>query len=207
LAGNGKKEWAYSGKEFTGAQWISQTSDDGFIVAGNAIDGQQGLDLQLVKLDKSGRKMWSKTYGKSMTWEYASCVQQTSDGGYVVSGQTESFGAGRYDGWILKTDENGNYTGSTGIPDQSKLIEFSLFQNYPNPFTKSTIIPFQLSKPGNILLKILNLSGMVVETSIVGYYPAGEFKVVYEPKSLLTGIYVYRLEVNDLSLSRIMIMK
>jgi PKD repeat protein len=50
---------------------------------------------------------WAKTYGGS-GWEYPGSIQQTIDGGYVVGGQTASFGEGGYDIWVLKLDSNGN---------------------------------------------------------------------------------------------------
>jgi hypothetical protein len=50
---------------------------------------------------------WANTYGGSSD-DYAYSIQQTSDGGYIVAGYTESFGAGYADVWVLKLDANGN---------------------------------------------------------------------------------------------------
>ena len=50
---------------------------------------------------------WSKTYGGTGS-DKASMVQQTSDGGYIVAGKTDSFGAGKLDMWVLKLDVSGN---------------------------------------------------------------------------------------------------
>ena len=54
-----------------------------------------------------GADYWAKTYGGSGL-EYICSVQQTSDGGFVVGGQTESFGAGGNDVWVLKLDSDGD---------------------------------------------------------------------------------------------------
>jgi len=52
---------------------------------------------------------WLKTYcGADRDWAYS--IQQTSDGGYIVAGWTESFGAGYADFWALKLDETGSIT-------------------------------------------------------------------------------------------------
>jgi hypothetical protein len=51
--------------------------------------------------------LWNRTYGGVDDDSFYSIVQ-TSDGGYVVAGRTSSFGSGKYDGWLIKTDENGS---------------------------------------------------------------------------------------------------
>jgi hypothetical protein len=52
---------------------------------------------------------WAKTYGGASD-DYASSIQQTSEGGYIVAGSTASFGAGSRDAWVLKLDASGNVT-------------------------------------------------------------------------------------------------
>jgi hypothetical protein len=52
---------------------------------------------------------WAKTYGGS-GWEQANSVQQTSDGGYIVAGDTNSSGVGDYDVWVLKLNSTGGIT-------------------------------------------------------------------------------------------------
>ena len=52
---------------------------------------------------------WAKTYGGDY-YEVARSIQQTTDGGYIVAGETYSFGAGDYDFWVLRLDAGGNVT-------------------------------------------------------------------------------------------------
>jgi len=95
-------------------QCIEQTFDqlgdpDGYIVAGKTVTALGGDDFWVLKLDANGGVVWEKIYGDDGD-EYASSIQQTTDGGYIVAGKTTSFGAGDYDFWVLKLDVDGNVT-------------------------------------------------------------------------------------------------
>jgi hypothetical protein len=78
--------------------------------------------------------VFNKTFGGNED-EFGNFIQQTTDGGYIVAGQTESYGAGLYDMWILKLDKNGNTPEIVVISNSNNnhLNGFSLSQNYPNP--------------------------------------------------------------------------
>lgn len=90
---------------------IQLTADGGYIVAGNTWSyGATLLDtIWILKLDNSGNITWQKSYGGSgFSRDCPTCIQQTSDGGYIVAGYTGSFGVGIHDAWILKLTNSGD---------------------------------------------------------------------------------------------------
>ena len=100
--GNGEWNKAFGGTDYEEAYFVQQTSDDGYIIAGKTKSfGEGGYDFWLVKTDEEGNKEWSKTLG-DFREDVANSVQQTSDGGYIVVGWTESQGAGKKDCWVVK---------------------------------------------------------------------------------------------------------
>src|SRR6185503_1334012 len=85
---------------------VQQTSEGGYVVAGETDSFGTGGDFWLLKLDSDGNIEWEKAYGGT-EFDIAYSVQQTSDGGYIAAGSTLSFGSG-LDAWLLKLDSDGN---------------------------------------------------------------------------------------------------
>ncbi len=103
---------------------VKQTNDGGFILAGISYSNISGdktenclgqRDFWIVKTDSLGNILWQNTIGGNYTDEVKS-VLQTSDGGYIFGGYSDSNISGDksencigfYDYWIVKTDSNGN---------------------------------------------------------------------------------------------------
>jgi hypothetical protein len=99
---------------------VVKTSDGGYAIAGyKYVNSTVGIDVYLVKTDASGTIQWSNTYGGVLT-DFGCSVTRSSDGGYVIAGWTDSFGAGSKDVYLVKTDATGNmqwnktYGGTSG---------------------------------------------------------------------------------------------
>ncbi len=87
---------------------VQQTTDGGYIIVGKTSDywGEWSY-IYLVKADASGNEEWSRTYGNgSYEYDYGSSVQQTTDGGYIIAGETWPSGNG--DVYLIKTDASGH---------------------------------------------------------------------------------------------------
>lgn len=124
LDSSGNLQWqkALGGSSNERAFEIQQTSDGGYVIAGDTNSSNSGdvssvglgaRDLWIIKLGDTGNIIWDKRFGGSAE-DYAYSVAQTSEGGYIVSGTTTSnngniiFNNGQGDFWILKLDSSGN---------------------------------------------------------------------------------------------------
>jgi len=122
--GSGNLQWSktYGGSGGETGSLVRQTSDGGYIVSGQTDSyGAGSYDIYLLKTDSIGNLQWSKTYG-GIDFEGGGFVQLSPDGGYIITGNTNSFGAGGYDIYLVKTDASGNMQwsktyGGTGFED------------------------------------------------------------------------------------------
>jgi hypothetical protein len=92
----------------------------------------------------------------------------------------------------------------TGVDDEPSLpAAFELLQNYPNPFNPSTMFAFRLRSPATVSLNIYNLVGERVATVFSDMsFAAGEHEIPWRATGLASGVYIYRLEGDGLSVSK-----
>ena len=143
LDSDGQMEWEnnFGGSQNDEATSVQQTNDGGYIIAGATYSDNGDVsfnngdeDFWVVKLDPSGNLEWEKTYGGTKV-DRAESIKQTPEGGYIVSGFSESDNGdvsdnyGNFDFWVLKITADGtiewdqNYGGSG--PDWSYEIELT----------------------------------------------------------------------------------
>jgi hypothetical protein len=101
---NGDTLWTknYGGNIGGTGYGVKQTSDGGFIITGAAVSAGGIHDVLLMKTDAAGDTLWTRTWGGGGD-DYGFAVQQTNDGGYIVSGNQSSGGV-----YLIKTDSSGD---------------------------------------------------------------------------------------------------
>jgi hypothetical protein len=109
---NGDEQWNKSffsrDGEYTDRGYcVRETIDGGFVIVGETtilVNG--GTDLWIIKTDSNGDEEWNHLYGGD-DYDRGCSVQQTVDGGFIITGWTQSFGPGFRNMWIIKLDGNG----------------------------------------------------------------------------------------------------
>jgi len=103
---------AYGGPSNDEGYAVQQTADGGYIIAGNTNSFGVGTpdsdNVYVIKTDPSGDTLWTRTYG-GPGYDEGWSVQQTTDGGYIIAGRTQSFGAGYHDVYLIRTDAQIHY--------------------------------------------------------------------------------------------------
>ena len=127
--------------------------------------------------------------------------------------------------WIerAQVEDNGSVAFRQGIAYLQSLLaslipeETSLLPNYPNPFNPETWIPYQLSEPADVTLRIYAVSGSLVRTLALGQMPAGMYQArsraaYWDGKNdvgetVASGIYFYTLTAGDFTATRKMLIR
>ena len=105
---------------------VKQTKDGGYIICGYSnSQGNGSYDGYLVLTDDTGAVVWEKYYG-GFDWDKFYDVELTPDGGFMLVGETNSFGAGDADAWIVKTDSLGTIEWEKFIGGKKKDIAHAL---------------------------------------------------------------------------------
>jgi len=107
---NGNELWSRTFGESNNDVGVSvaETDDGGFIITGSTSSyGNGSYDVYLLKTDMNGNELWSRTFG-GIGSDYGNSVEETTDGGFIITGSTSSYGNGSYDVYLLKTDMDGN---------------------------------------------------------------------------------------------------
>ena len=107
---NGEELWSntFGGAGDELAYSVVEAHDGGYIIIGETDSiGAGNSDVYMIKTDKVGNEVWSRTFGGT-DWDFAYHIEETDDGGYIIVGNTYSFGAGSIDFYLIKTDKDGN---------------------------------------------------------------------------------------------------
>ncbi|MBW8049105.1 MAG: hypothetical protein FVQ77_01945 [Cytophagales bacterium] len=98
----------FGGKSSDYGRSVLHTKEGGYIIAGYTFSfGAGESDIYIIKINDAGDLLWSKTYG-GIHNDYAYDILETKDRGFLILGETKSFGAGSFDVFLIKIDTRGN---------------------------------------------------------------------------------------------------
>lgn len=210
----GNFEWSYNygGADSDWGMSVVVTHDSSYAIGGYTNSfGAGGFDFYLVRTDKSGIPIWEKTYGGS-DWDKADALTQVAeDSGFVLVGDTYSYGAGNRDMYIVRTDKNGDtiwtktYGGAlddyaTGVLiDGDSIVVCGGTESYGSGMSDGIILKMDLD--GNIgWVKVVGKSENDFFTSLVkfsaSYYLSGSRD--YHNGAYLGDFWIYRISTNGL---------
>jgi hypothetical protein len=177
---NGDTLWTktFGGTDEDAISCIQATSDGGFILAGYTSSFGAGMaDGYLIRIDESGDTLWSRTYGGAED-DYIYSVRQTSDGGYVLAGKSESYHVGGADVYIIKTDSLGDiiWSGNYGGPGED--IAYSIRQTSDDGYIMAGATT-SYGAGGNDVYVIRLLSGQTYVGDSEIFIKPGDFELCY----------------------------
>lgn len=88
------------------------------------------------------------------------------------------------------------------ISENEIPTDYVLSQNYPNPFNPTTKIEYSIPVAGNVTLKVFNTLGQEVATLFDGFLNAGKYVADFDGSKLASGVYLYKLQSNGVSISK-----
>lgn len=163
----------YGGDHVDIAKDICPTQDGGYIITGNTRSFQPDVhekdkskELLVLKIDKEGNIEWSKTYGGD-NHDYGFCIRQTLDGGYIIAGETNSFGSSSSDVYVLKIDYEGNIQWSKRMGGKNLEYAFEIVETYDGYVLAGETNTFGVGQYDIFLMKI-DKDGEVIWTKTYG---------------------------------------
>ena len=107
---------------------------------------------------------------------------------------------------LKQIDNNGNYEYSSVVEmNLNPASGFALEQNYPNPFNPSTTIRFSIPQTSNVKLSVYNVVGQEISVLINGNIEAGSHEATFNTVNLSSGVYLYKLQYEGLTLMKKML--
>jgi len=113
---------------------------------------------------------------------------------YSFEDRSVTPGSYRYRLRQIDTDGKSTYVGDLEVRVLSK---YALYQNHPNPFNSTTVIPFDLGNEGRVVVKLFNVLGEELEVLLDSNLPAGYHEIAFSRRDLPSGLYFYGIEAGN----------
>ena len=209
LDASGNVEWEKLYLDTYEPYRITETNDGGYVVSGRYLRPEMLLpDIHLIALDNLGNISWERTYGGDST-ESAGELSLTSDGGYILSTVTSSFGLPLNGLWFLKLNERGMIDASCPITHEApvQVIDVSSTANsstatvVPTNATQSNMTPSMTPVRLDIIENCTPVDrvGEAWDVTLVKYADPGHISISFEPAPHAVSHVVYRGTLASLS--------
>lgn len=173
---------------------VQNKNDGGYFFAGNTSYLGSEVFYWRTHPGPGWMWIWNGSHGDGgASPETAYSVDQASDGGFIMAGETESFGFGLSDIYLIKTNDSGsapNYN-----PVEEIITDYGQVRIYPNPFNNFSTIELPvgiLNNKKNIFFSVYDVAGRKLKSFSV---PSVKFQ--FRREGLNDGIYFFRLEENS----------
>ncbi len=203
---NGDTSWVrrYNGpgNDFDEPEKLTIDRQCNVYVTGASYGNFGATDYFTISYDTLGNVIWSNRYnGPSNDYDNAHYVALDNAQNLYVTGNSFENATG-VDLVTIKYSKNvGVQNINENIPDK-----YVLHQNYPNPFNPMTKINFDLPKQGFVSLKIFDITGREVQTLVNEFQLAGKYTVDFNGSALSSGVYFYRLQSGELTMTKSMVL-
>lgn len=168
----------YGGINNDYAQAISRASNNnGALIIGFSNSFGNGQQIYALRIDSLGNALWSKNIGGSGT-EIGCSVANTLDGGWIISGSTDSYGSGGTDAYLIKMDDLGNVSWAKTFGSSNEESAYSVIQCSDGGYIAVGESSFAGSSYDNYIIKT-DASGTLQWTKIIGgTYDEGALGIV-----------------------------
>lgn len=168
LAGNLQWSRVFGGPAAEYAYGVTMAPDGSYVIVGETYSFGHGLsDVYVIKVSSSGILQWSKFYGGG-GYDWAHSICPLTDGGYVVAGFTNSFGAGNYDAYVLRLDADGDSVWANAYGSATFDGARTVVQSDPTTLVVGGVTYRSSAKDNDAYLLGLDLDGQVLWESVVG---------------------------------------
>ncbi len=184
---------------------VQELPEGGYIIGGYTSSfGAGASDFLLMKTDEQGDSLWMKTYGGTAD-ERAFTIQTTADGGYALSGYTDTYGAGFFDFYLVKTDGDGDtlWTRTYGGTNQEMADDMELTDDGGFVLTGYTHSFGAGSRPDIYLVKT-DANGLITSLPDDQNYQIADFRLFQNypnPFNPVTTISYVLNKATDVNLS------
>jgi len=173
---------------------VVQTSDGGYIFTGQLYISTFVEDLWILKTDADGNMLWSKNYG-GIFYSQGRCINKTSDGSLIITGEYYNEVTNNYDIWLLNFDPE-----ITGVENdvQAQIPTTTILeQNFPNPFNPVTEIRYSVPQRSYVEIKVYDILGKQVTILLNEEKPAGTYELNWYAQNFPGGVYFYQLKAGS----------